>query len=304
MVIFKCPRCEKIFTHKGHYNRHMNRKFDCTNKLQTKDGKNKKIIKKEIVTVKKKENKDTHNKIQSKIKKEFICHLCERTFSRKDNLRRHLNKYCKIKKERDEKDKIYQQLLIERNDMEYKMNKLEKGNVNFYQQFNTINQININSFGNEKLENLSKKEIIEILNKCYKALPELVKKIHIDLPENRNVYIPNKKEPYAMIYDNDRWFLKDTTEVINELIAINNHRLLEFLDEYKEQINKQKIDRIQTMIQNSQNGKLDKQYESELKVLLINYADLIQEYYQKNMLIENNNEEYSNDILKIKDINN
>ena len=107
-----------------------------------------------------------------------------------------------------------------------------------------------------------------------------------------------------MIYNNDRWFLKDTTEVINELITINNHRLLEFLNEYKEQINKQKIDRIQTMILNSQNGKLDKQYETELKVLLINYADLIQEYYEKNMLIENNNEDFSNDILKIKDINN
>ena len=184
--------------------------------------------------------------------------------------------------------------------MEFRINKLEKSNVNFYQQFNTINQININSFGNEKLENLSKKEIIEILNKCYKALPELVKKIHIDLPENRNVYIPNKKEPYAMIYDNDRWFLKNTTEVINELIEINNHRLVEFLEVYKEQINQVKIDRIQTMIQNSQDGVLDQQYEAELKVLLINYADLIQEYYQKNMLTDTN--DFANNILSVKDV--
>lgn len=298
MVIFECSRCNKIYTHKGHYRRHLNRKYDCKVNSTTEDSNEIENIKKNSQTEKKKESTNTHYKI----KKEFICYLCERTFSRKDNLRRHLNKYCKIKKERDEKDKIYQQLLIERQEMEYKMNKLEKSNVNFYQQFNTINQININSFGNEKLENLSKKEIIEILNKCYKALPELVKKIHIDLPENRNVYIPNKKEPYAMIYDNDRWFLKDTSEVINELITINNHRLLEFLEEYKEQINKQKIDRIQTMIKNSQDGVLDKQYETELKVLLINYADLIQEYYQKNMLIDNKVDNYSNDFLKIKDI--
>ena len=38
--------------------------------------------------------------------------------------------------------------------------------------------------------------------------------------------------------------------------------------------------RIQMMIKNSQDGVLDQQYEAELKVLLINYADLIQEYYQ------------------------
>ena len=296
MVIFECPRCKKIYTHKGHYKRHLNRKFDCRNKDTTDSGgKTDGNDKEENIKI----NKKVISPHKS-IKKEFICHLCERTFSRKDNLRRHINKYCKIKKERDEKDKIYQQLLVERNEMEFRINKLEKSNVNFYQQFNTINQININSFGNEKLENLSKKEIIEILNKCYKALPELVKKIHIDLPENRNVYIPNKKEPYAMIYDNDRWFLKNTTEVINELIEINNHRLVEFLEVYKEQINQVKIDRIQTMIQNSQDGVLDQQYEAELKVLLINYADLIQEYYQKNMLTDTN--DFANNILSVKDV--
>tara|TARA_Y100001958_G_C21232603_1_gene558514 strand:- start:1229 stop:2122 length:894 start_codon:yes stop_codon:yes gene_type:complete len=296
MVIFECPRCKKIYTHKGHYKRHLNRKFDCRNKDTTDGGSKINNNDKEVNIKMKKKVINPHKSI----KKEFICHLCERTFSRKDNLRRHINKYCKIKKERDEKDKIYQQLLVERKEMEFRINKLEKSNVNFYQQFNTINQININSFGNEKLENLSKKEIIEILNKCYKALPELVKKIHIDLPENRNVYIPNKKEPYAMIYDNDRWFLKNTTEVINELIEINNHRLVEFLEVYKEQINQVKIDRIQTMIQNSQDGVLDQQYEAELKVLLINYADLIQEYYQKNMLTDTN--DFANNILSVKDV--
>src|SRR5579885_1200416 len=70
MRIYKCNKCDKIFTHKNDYKKHISRKTDCSNG---------KIIEKS-------QNKNTTS---------FKCSKCNKLYSRNDSLKRHTLYFCK-----------------------------------------------------------------------------------------------------------------------------------------------------------------------------------------------------------------
>lgn len=74
-IKYVCQKCKKVFSHKGHYTAHMERKNPCV-----------------------KENKNISNKkmevVQSKESDKNTCEHCGIKFSRSENLKRHLT-YCK-----------------------------------------------------------------------------------------------------------------------------------------------------------------------------------------------------------------
>ena len=174
-------------------------------------------------------------------------------------------------------------------ELEEKINNTNVKNIYNYNTMNTTNNIinntfniTINTFGNEDLVKLTQKEILNIINKCYMALPSMVKKIHIDIPENRNVYIPNKKEPYALVYDNQDWRLINIDEIVDKMITNNTDRLIDFIEIYKDQIPKKRYNRLTKMLNDCENGKLNTKYADDIKLILMNHKKLIKDYYQKN----------------------
>ncbi len=78
MVVYKCPKCNKVFNHKSHFMHHINiRKKDCT------------TIKTQII--------DT-NQLSLKMRSnDFKCLKCHKVFTRKYNLNRHIQQSCKGK---------------------------------------------------------------------------------------------------------------------------------------------------------------------------------------------------------------
>ena len=76
MVDYKCNRCCKTFTQKGHYQRHINRKYLCKEINPNKSTNNLKSI-----------VNNTTNK----------CPFCEQEYSNKWTLKRHVTNNCKIK---------------------------------------------------------------------------------------------------------------------------------------------------------------------------------------------------------------
>lgn len=75
MVLYKCPRCTKEFTHKSAFTKHLNRKKPCA--TVEKEISSQTIIQKNI------------------IEKTFSCEFCGKFFSRKDNLQLHKELHCK-----------------------------------------------------------------------------------------------------------------------------------------------------------------------------------------------------------------
>ena len=204
----------------------------------------------------------------------FKCEYCGSCFTHKTNYYRHKKKRCDLNKN------------IEKNIVQTKFEIEIDKSINIT-NINTIinNNINLslNSLGNEELYKLCKKDILSIINKCYKAVPYMVKKIHIDIPENRNIYMPNVKKPLIMVFNNSRsWELMNMKCVIDLLINTNTNRLSDFINEYKEFFSNIKYNRLMNMINESENGELDNKYRNDIKLLLLNNKRMIKDYYQKN----------------------
>ena len=155
------------------------------------------------------------------------CKYCKKVFSRKSGLTKHLN-ICNMKKE-------VETLTITQTDKIMKMEKEieELKNFKIQTQNNTTNNINnttnsnnniiINNYGNENIDHISKKYLLNLFSKTYSAVPRLIEKIHFDPehPENQNIKLSNKKLPYIKIKKNDKWqFVDRKTEIINLIDAM------------------------------------------------------------------------------------
>jgi hypothetical protein len=164
------------------------------------------------------------------------CPYCYKRFSRSDSLNRHYGR-CKIKKKEKENDK---QEIMELKEIVEKL-LVEKGNINITNNTNNMNNshnttnhmtnnIIIHNYGDENTKYITSDYILNLLkNKPAKVIPELIKYTHFNTehPENQNIKITNKKEPYVKVRKNDKWELQDKDETINDLIDRQQVHLLD-----------------------------------------------------------------------------
>ena len=171
------------------------------------------------------------------------CPYCYKTFSRLDSLKRHYGR-CKIKKKETENDKqeirelkeIVEKLLIENKTTTITNNTNNTNNSNNTTNNTTNNIININNYGDEDTKYITCDYIIGLLkNKPAKSIPELIKYTHFNEahPENQNIKITNKKEPYIKVLKNDKWELQDKEETISDLIDRQQVHLMDAVVEKK-----------------------------------------------------------------------
>ena len=170
-------------------------------------------------------------------KKPIKCDFCEKTFTRKTGLTKHL-KCCKIKQkkeknenEKDEKDKKIKFLEKKQEELQDKVEDLlielskNASTINNITNNTTNNQnkiinININNYGNENIDYLNKDYLNNLLQGAFTAIPKLIENIHFNPshPENHNIKITNKKEPYIKVRKNDKWELQDKKETLETLV--------------------------------------------------------------------------------------
>ena len=159
--------------------------------------------------------------IQNLKSKEYICSYCGNSYSKNSHMRRH-EKTCKIKKENEnEKDKKIEELIKNQEEMKEIVEKLllEKSNTitnnntnntnnstnNSHNTTNNMtNNIIIHNYGDEDTKYITSDYILNLLKyKPAKAIPELIKHTHFneEHPENQNIKITNKKEPYIKVME-------------------------------------------------------------------------------------------------------
>ena len=92
---------------------------------------------------------------------------------------------------------------------------------------NSIN-IHINNYGSENMDYIKKGELTKLLTGAFHAIPKLIEKIHFhpEHPENHNIKITNKKEPYIKVRKDDKWQLQDKKETLEHLVD-NKYYILE-----------------------------------------------------------------------------
>ena len=269
MVEYKCDKCGKIYSKKFDYNRHMKRKNPCTSSTQN------------IVVVTQK-NVD---KIEQNLKCTYCEQVFSRIDSLNRHTNSFCK--IKIKQKENEKEEIFKQLLqemIEQNkELKNQINKLEKigkqneiileenkelknkigkkninkrtinnTNNNILDQSNNINNFNIQlvAYGKEDYDKLTEKEYKIIINKGYKSVQEMVKSLHFhkNRPENHNIYISNIRDNYVMIYDGNKWELRNRKETIEELYIAKKDILVEKFDELLNKLPGFAIDKFERFI--------------------------------------------------------
>lgn len=221
MVTYSCKKCNKVFSHYGNYRNHMMRLFPCDGQkviepiLELNDlpaliqKKTIEPIIDEPIIIPKKEN-------------DLICRYCNKVFSRKDVCKRHENKNCKMKPKN-----ISPKTTI--------INNYQTVN-NFQQniQNNFYPEVGINPFGKEDISFLTNELMKKILQNPDSGIPRLIRLIHFNphIPQNQNVRLKNKKEPYLNVFNGQNWELRDKDDTIQDLIISKK----EIADDYFENL--------------------------------------------------------------------
>jgi hypothetical protein len=136
MVLYKCNKCLKEFNKKSNYKTHINRKTPCNRKTSFESC---------VSNVPKLEHDSNKH----------MCQFCNKSYSRKPNLNRHL-KTCKIKIDKEFKKNTFDMLLNKINDL----------NIIVENQNNIIKDLQDKIEGNVKVNDV--KDIIKSLKKDIK----------------------------------------------------------------------------------------------------------------------------------------
>ena len=198
----------------------------------------------------------------------LTCSNCNKSFSRSDNLKRHLNSCKKIEssiKDLLTENEILKQHLKKQEDL---MNQLlESINKNAKIHPKTLQKINkqlINSNNNNTIINntyvkfgnlsydgiLSDKEQREILRKQYLSLEESIKKIHFnkDLPEYNNVFITNMKDDIAYVFNGKQFISVRKNDMLNQLIDMHVDEINISFEKNKGKLNEKQIERLEKFL--------------------------------------------------------
>ena len=196
--LFECNVCVLKFTRKYHLERH----------IATKKHKDKT------------ENTST---------KTFSCSFCTNSFSHQSSRSKHqtlcklkntvpLSEYEMLRKEKEAmmKEKEAMQKQIEELLLVQNNNQITNNNNNIGTQVN----ITINAFGKENIDYINDKQCLKIVNQVFNSIPAAAHIVFFnpEHPENHNIKIPNKKEPYAMIMKADQtWEMTDRKKAIETM---------------------------------------------------------------------------------------
>jgi hypothetical protein len=253
--VYVCEICNKSYKNRDGIWKH-NKKYHGNN--------NSKILQKppkiETTTP---ETSNTTPSILSTNLNNLSCKYCNKTFSRIDNLNRHINFRCKAKINKDsllnENNKL--KLIIEKQSEEMKevksvltdlLNKnckvhpktLQKINkqLNLNGDHNTINNGTVNNtynliaLGHENLTNVfSRKEKMAILKYRYCSLPHMVEYTHFNdkYPQFKNILITNTQNTLAYKFDNKKKQIitVDKNDLLEDIIDERMCDLSSFYDE-------------------------------------------------------------------------
>ena len=218
-----------------------------------------------------------HKRKQTPVTRKFSC-PCGKQYSHRQTLYAH-RKQCEVYKNpptkedqatsavnaRDKKiEELQRKLLEEKINSLEKDNQLAKKNLEIAELklanstqttiYNTTHNHNttiiINPFGFENLDYITDKDMLKCISMVYESVPSLFEKVHYnpEHPENNNIRIPNKKQPYIKIMDpNGKWKLVDKDYTMNALVYKYVDMLNDTFKEHKNTYPLKKRERIKEL---------------------------------------------------------
>lgn len=141
--------------------------------------------------------------------------------------------------------------------------------------------ITINDYGKEDYSKITEDECRMLIESDFDIILKLVELVHIDDPENMNIYIASLKEKYAMILRDQEWSAVDRMEFLRKLMMEKSQILHDLVDKYEKKFTKSKVERIRKVIDMSVSDEEETdKIISNIQLLLYNKNKLIRENYR------------------------
>ena len=199
MTIYTCEICKKEFNIKRLYDNHLSRKNPCTPELDNQ------------------------------------CTYCNKTYSTKSNLTKHIkscNKKINVDDNRSQIEELKKKLDEQQKKIE-ELTHLTESNQNIIVNDNSItnntttnNIFNILSVGKEDLSRLSKEEIIKICTSgtYYPIVAAEIIHCNEKYPEFQNFLIPNLRSNTGLVKIDDNWVSRSHDEIFRAILKVDkNH---------------------------------------------------------------------------------
>ena len=298
MVNYKCPRCGFNTNIKTKYTAHLNRKNICEPKISDDDLINEYLkynIKNKIVSPTSTKNTVFGGSPTENTKKNslFECEFCYKRFSRSDSLIRHKKGRCKNmdnNNDNDNDDNNYMRELVKllNDQLKEQQNQIMEQNNQIKElikkagitNINIQNNIKLLSYGNTDVSHLTDNDYMKCLNHSNFCVPHLIEKIHFNpqKPENHNIYISNIKNNYVMLYDGNKWILKDRDDAITNLMDEKEIILEQKLEEWIENGNDYPkiMNKFKRYIDKKENNKVLNKIKDEIKLVLFNNRQFVE----------------------------
>jgi len=220
------------------------------------------------------DNVNEIDKISSMVNYDNYCEDCNKVFTTHQSFYRHRKYFCKENKEKKllELQEKIEDMIIEQNKIN--IQNQNSNNTNCNNTTNNTMNININGFGNEKLDYITKEKIIQLIKGGpYACFPELLKLIYFnpEHKENSNVIIQNKKQSYVKVYTGKNWKFKNKKKALRYMSDKTYNMTL---DAYEDMKCDEPMERF---ITNYDNGRLEKLFLSEAELTILNNQENIHE---------------------------
>jgi len=245
-------------------------------------------------------------------KNKIICQYCSK-IEYKSHIKRHYRNSCLLIPENKrnffiQKYKTDKRHIKNNNDLQI----IENHNINSNNQINSNNTTNttnttnnntntnttnntnniqnniqnnitlkLNNFGEEDISSLGKKDILLLINRAYKMIPDTMKAIHYDIPENRNMYIPNINRPLVKIYKDGDWVYK-SLDYVSDMVSSNmKTNIEEWTSKYDLKLSNLKKKALNEFVSKCLDGKMENEFRNELKLFLMTYSNDIKDQLNK-----------------------
>ena len=211
----------------------------------------------------------------------FQCGYCNKIYKNVGHLRRHkqecvfINLLSKQNISVDKyEDKNKTDLILELETAKNKIEALNKNNI----IYNT-NNITLMAYNKKPdLSHLTDNDYLRIMDKGFKSVPKLIEAIHFHpkKPENQNIYIPNIKNKYAMIWNGEKWDLINRKDIIDDMYDDGSNILIEKMEELENSNIEENIKRkFRRFIEKKEEENIKSMIKEDIKLLLYNKKEVI-----------------------------
>lgn len=241
---------------------------------------------------------------------QYHCKMCNKGFTLRTSMYRHMRNTCKVKKE-DERDKneIYERLvkLEEDNKKLNETNKVlnkkvvanEKANVKLKKKIsslenskpgmmnitknsmhigdvNNVANIILVGYGKEDISKIDKNEVMKALQNGFNSTVKLTETLHFNpkYPEYHNVYISNMKDKYAMTYNGNEWKLTIKEDLINKIYDDKKNYIEENLDDFIASLSTSRKKALDRWLDTDDDDEKISKIKDEIKLLLYNKRNM------------------------------